>query len=108
MLSVKHARKQERARITRRTAVMGRVAASQTPLLVKIGVRSWKAKRVPVGRRLARLPVLSNARERALWDGGGGGGGVGVTEGEGEVDGGLDDDGLCLRDIVDDFFEYLR
>lgn len=35
----------------------GRVAESHEPLLVKTGVRSWKAKRVPVGRRLARLAV---------------------------------------------------
>lgn len=32
---------------------MGRVAESHEPLLVNIGVRSWRAKRVPVGRRLA-------------------------------------------------------
>lgn len=36
---------------------MGPVAASHVPLLVKIGVRSWKARRVPVGRRLARFAV---------------------------------------------------
>lgn len=38
--------------------VMGRVAASHEPLLVNIGVRSWKARRVPVGRRLARLATV--------------------------------------------------
>ncbi|CAK9147345.1 unnamed protein product [Ilex paraguariensis] len=77
MLSVKQAREEAAARIRRRMRVMGRVAASQEPLLVKIGVRSWKARRVPVGRRLARWAVLSRAR----WDkeggiGGGSGGGV--------------------------------
>ena len=68
-LSVKEARKHERARSPRRMAVSGRVAASQPlPLLVKIGVRSWKARRVPVGRRLARLAVVVSVWEMALWD----------------------------------------
>jgi hypothetical protein len=62
---VKEARKQERARRTRRIRVIGRVAESQAPLLVKNGVRSWKAKRVPVGRRLARLAVLVRVWEIA-------------------------------------------
>ena len=41
---------------------MARVATSHCPLLVNTGVRSWKARRVPVGRRLARWAVLSKAR----------------------------------------------
>lgn len=40
----------------------GRVAESHEPLLVNIGVKSWKAKSVPVGRSLARFAVLVNAR----------------------------------------------
>ena len=55
---MKEARKQERERRARRIKVIGRVAESQAPLLVNNGVRSWKARRVPVGRRLARLAVL--------------------------------------------------
>ncbi|KAF9684960.1 hypothetical protein SADUNF_Sadunf03G0004600 [Salix dunnii] len=45
---------------------MGAVAESQAPLLVNTGVRIWKAKRVPVGRRLARFAVLVRACEIAL------------------------------------------
>lgn len=62
---MKEARKQERARRARRIRVIGRVAESQAPLLVKNGVRSWKAKSVPVGRRLARLAVLVRVWEIA-------------------------------------------
>lgn len=58
---MKEARKHETASRARRMMVMGRVAASHEPLLVKTGVSSWKAKRVPVGRRLAKLAVLVNA-----------------------------------------------
>lgn len=61
MLSVNDARKQERHRTKSRTNVMGRVAMSHEPLLVKMGVRSWNASRVPVGRRLARWAELSRA-----------------------------------------------
>lgn len=52
---------------------MDRVTESQDPLLVKVGVRSWKAMRVPVGRRLARFAVLVRVWEMALRvrDGGG-------------------------------------
>lgn len=56
-LSVKLATKQETESRTRRMMVSGRVAESHEPLLVKTGIRSWKAKRVPVGRRLAKLAV---------------------------------------------------
>jgi hypothetical protein len=45
---------------------MGAVAESQAPLLVNIGVRIWNAKRVPVGRRLARFAVLVRVCEIAL------------------------------------------
>ena len=41
------------------------VTASQAPLLVKTGVRSWKARSVPVGRRLARLAVEARVCESA-------------------------------------------
>lgn len=41
---------------------MARVAISHCPLLVKIGVSTWKAKRVPVGSKLAKLAVLAKAR----------------------------------------------
>lgn len=64
-MSVKHARKQERARRRRRMKVMGRVAESHAPFWVKMGMRSWNAKRVPEGKRLARLDVLSNVWEIA-------------------------------------------
>lgn len=37
---------------------MVRVAESHAPLLVNIGVRSWNASKVPVGRRLARLAAV--------------------------------------------------
>jgi hypothetical protein len=57
-LSVKQARKQEVAKRRRRRRVRGRVAESHEPLLVKIGVRSWKARREPVGRRFANWAVL--------------------------------------------------
>lgn len=67
-LSVKQARKQEVASTTSRIIVMGLVAASQVPLLVNMGVSSWKAKRVPVGSRLARLAVPVNVCESALCD----------------------------------------
>nr|GFB63666.1 protein DMP3-like [Tanacetum cinerariifolium] len=51
------------ANVTSSIAVNGRVAVSHEPLFVKIGVRSWKAKRVPVGRSLARFAVLVS-----VWD----------------------------------------
>lgn len=60
--------KHERAKRRSRMRVMGRVAESQEPLLVKIGVRSWKARRVPVGRRLARFAVLVRVWEMARWE----------------------------------------
>ena len=63
---MKEARKQERARKKRRMIVMGRVAESHDPLLVKVGTRSWKARRVPVGRRLAKFAVLVKVCEIAL------------------------------------------
>lgn len=65
---MKDARKQETARRARRRKVNGCVAESQAPFFVKIGVRSWKAKRVPVGRRLARLAVLVRVCEIARWE----------------------------------------
>lgn len=68
---MKEARKQERARRPRRTVVKGPVAESHAPLLEKIGVRTCRARRVPVGRRLARLAVP--VRARWVRDGGGGG-----------------------------------
>lgn len=67
---MKEARKQERARRPRRAVVKGPVAESHAPLLVKIGVRTCRARRVPVGRRLARLAVP--VRARWVRDGGGG------------------------------------
>lgn len=45
-----------------------RVAVSHAPLLVNIGVRSWKAKRVPVGRRLAKLAVVVSVCVIARWE----------------------------------------
>lgn len=65
-LSVKQAMKQEKARIVRRMNVIGPVAESHEPLLVKIGVRIWKAKRVPVGRRFAKLAVVAKVCDMAL------------------------------------------
>lgn len=53
---------QDKPRPTRSKPVMARVAMSHWPLLVKIGVRSWKARSVPVGRRLAKWAVLARAR----------------------------------------------
>ena len=53
---------------------MGRVAESHEPLLVNIGVRSWRAKRVLVGRRLASWAVLVRVWEIARWEREGGGG----------------------------------
>lgn len=44
---------------------MERVAASHEPLLVKVGTKSWKARRVPVGRRLAKFAVLAKVCEIA-------------------------------------------
>lgn len=74
------------------------VAESQVPLEVKIGVRSWKARRVPVGRRLARLAVIVRVCDTA--EGGGGGGLVVVvvvgSVVDGSVGGGV---GLDLRDM---------
>ncbi|KAK4750000.1 hypothetical protein SAY87_027449 [Trapa incisa] len=68
MLSVKHARKQEVASTASRMTVAGLVTASHMPLLVNKGVRSWKAKRVPVGSRFARFAVPVNACDRAVCD----------------------------------------
>lgn len=67
-LSVKEASKQDAARRRRRRSVKGPVAASQDPLLVKMGVRSWNARRVPVGRRFARFAVLVRVCESARRD----------------------------------------
>ena len=64
---MKEARKQDAARMRRRRSV-GRVAASQDPLLVKMGVRSWNARRVPVGRGFARFAVLVRVCESARRD----------------------------------------
>ncbi|KAH0470453.1 hypothetical protein IEQ34_000176 [Dendrobium chrysotoxum] len=63
-LSVKQAAKAEAARRRSREMVMSRVVESQEPLWVKTGVRSWKARSVPVGRRLARWAVPARAWER--------------------------------------------
>lgn len=54
-----------------------RVVESQEPLLVKIGVRTWKTKRVPVGRSFARFAVLVSVCEST--DGGCGRDGWGST-----------------------------
>lgn len=98
-------------------SVKGRVAASQDPLLVKMGVRSWNARRVPVGRRFARFAVLVRVCESARRDRDVDRDGgfevarvvvVGVVE-VGEVEASADEVGgcccsevvlgLCLRDI---------
>ena len=42
-------------RSVRSTKVKTRVAYSHEPFVVKTGMSSWKAKRVPVGRRLAKF-----------------------------------------------------
>lgn len=65
-LSVKEARKQEIESSASRIIVNGLVTRSQLPLAVKIGVRSWNASRVPVGRRFARLAVPVSVWETAL------------------------------------------
>lgn len=72
---MKLARKQETERTERRMAVRGRVAASHEPWLVKIGVRSWRTKRVFVGRRLASWAVLVRVWESARCEMEGSGGG---------------------------------
>lgn len=76
---------------------MAVVVESQEPLLVKIGIRSWNAIRVPVGRRLAKWAELSSTRREIE------GGGVGCCSGgggESESGGGfVVADCLCLRDI---------
>ena len=86
-MSVKQARKQERARMTKRTSVMGRVAESHVPFCVNTGMRSWKAMRVPVGKRLAKVAVVDKVWEIALcerdcwrWSWG-----FGVSSGSGSV-----------------------
>lgn len=56
------ARKHEMPRSARRRVVNDRVVMSHCPWLVKIGVRSWKAKSVPVGSKFAKLAVLVKAR----------------------------------------------
>lgn len=75
---------------------------SQAPLLVKTGVRSWKARRVPVGSRFAKLAVLvrvwDSARRDSDCDEGGG-----VSPMPGDEVASLDVDGLCLTDIVLNF-----
>lgn len=40
---------------------MERIIESHAPFVVKIGVRIWNARRVPVGRRLAKWAVPDNA-----------------------------------------------
>lgn len=59
-------------------SVSSRVVESHEPLDVKIGVRRWKAKRVPVGRRFAKCAVLDKVWVTARCE----------REGEGEVGGG--------------------
>ena len=44
------------------------VTLSQVPLLVKTGVSIWKARRVPVGSRLAKVAVLVRVWESARRD----------------------------------------
>lgn len=82
----------------------GRVTASQEPWLVKMGVTVWRAKRVPVGRRLASWAVLASVCDIAHCDiVGGGGGGLGLS-GMSFSSSSSDEDraviGLALRDIV--------
>ncbi|CAK9165413.1 unnamed protein product [Ilex paraguariensis] len=105
-LSVKLARKQEAARRARRSKVMGRVAESHEPFPVKIGVRSWNAKRVPVGRRLAKLAVPVKVCEIARCESDGGGGccfGVSGKVSSGTVEvvvvAMVSDKGVCLEGV---------
>lgn len=64
----------------RRIAVSGRVTASHEPWFVKIGVTVWRAKRVPVGKRLANWAVLASVCDIAHCDKvGAGAGGLGVS-----------------------------
>lgn len=89
----------------RRAMVMGRVAESQAPPLVKVGVSRLRARRVPVGRRLARLAVPVSVWVSARWgrDGGGGWWVVSPVEDSGGLAGIVDVCfvmvGLDLRDI---------
>ena len=92
------------------------MAESHTPLLVNVGVRNWKARMVPVGRRLARLAVLDRVCEMARWVRVGGCAGVfgvsgsvtavlveaaAVDEGVSKVSGCWEVvGGLCLIDIL--------
>ncbi|PON48772.1 hypothetical protein PanWU01x14_234750 [Parasponia andersonii] len=98
--------KQERERRTKRRKVNTRVTGSQDPLLVKTGVRSWKARRVPVGSRLAKLAVVVRVCEMARWERlcrrcGGPAGVFDVSAGSGSVvDGCLVGAGLGLRDMM--------
>ncbi|KAK3431359.1 hypothetical protein EUGRSUZ_E03237 [Eucalyptus grandis] len=59
-LSVKERRKLDRPQRSTRPAVMARLAGSQWPWFENIGDRSWNARTVPVGKRLAKWAVLSN------------------------------------------------
>ncbi|GAB2229699.1 hypothetical protein Droror1_Dr00013951 [Drosera rotundifolia] len=108
--------------------VRRRVTLSQTPLLVKIGVRSWNANRVPVGSRLARWAVLASICESPCWENegarvsvGGAGGSdcwlsswvfVAAFDVAGEPGGGCCEvvEGRCLRlvDMFGGFGEELR
>lgn len=76
-----------------------RVVGSHAPLLVKMGVRIWKAKSVPVGSRFAKLAVLVRVRDS----------GEGLAADEAvpvapacasELDGCLVVVGRCLTDIL--------
>lgn len=69
---------------TRRPPVRNLLESWQVPLLENEGVRVWKARTVPVGRRFARLAALAIVRGKARvvvavavmrrgFDGGGGG-----------------------------------
>lgn len=101
---MKEAKKQEKARATRRAT--GFVVVSHKPPLVTIGVRIWKAKMVPVGRRLARFAELCRARVSTVWGDGVVLGCISETmsfSGSGDV--GIAND-LCLRAISFSFLFF--
>lgn len=86
----------------------GRVAESQKPFLVKIGVRSWKARREPVGRRFAKWAVLVRPWESARCAREGGSGwDFGVPEDFSSLDvelpvvvvGAISDTDVCLEGV---------
>ena len=64
LLATKLSVKEERKQISEKHVMTDRVrylcAGRQEPLLEKEGMRAWKARTVPVGRRFARLAAVDS------------------------------------------------